>query len=126
MYISAHKILEETEEARQHLRELLVRQSELTKIERSITEVRDMFLRISTLIMEQVNQLIYEFDSVERGKFYLQSALVQVVEYHAQQASMRLDRGTEELEKARDHKIKSLKVIYKFSISFNLFMLNIY
>lgn len=50
---------------------------------------------------------------IHSSQFCLQSSLVQVVEYHAQQASMRLDKGTEELEKARDHKVKSLKVILK-------------
>lgn len=44
--------LEATE--RNKLRELRERHSELEKIERSIVEVRDMFLRISTLVLEQV------------------------------------------------------------------------
>lgn len=86
-----------------------------------------MFLRISTLIMEQVNlsKLMSFAKKIDSVQFRLQSALVQVVEYHAQQASMRLDRGTEELEKARDHKIKSLKVMYKFISSVHLFILYI-
>lgn len=56
LYVSLEniQILEETEAARSNLRELLTRHSELEKIERSLTEVRDMFLRISTLIMDQV------------------------------------------------------------------------
>lgn len=114
------KILEETEEARQHLRELLVRQNELAKLERSITEVRDMFLRISTLIMEQVcatKLRICRLIDANKYSFVTQSALVQVVEYHAQQASVRMDKGTEELEKARDHKIKSIKVLFLFIFS---------
>lgn len=49
-----------------------------------------MFLRISALVMEQ-------------------SSLVQVVEYHAQQATLNVDRGNDQLEKARDHKVKWLK-----------------
>ncbi|KAJ6637258.1 Syntaxin-4 [Pseudolycoriella hygida] len=83
-------IIEETEHARSHLRDLLVRHSELTKIEKSLTEVRDMFLRISTLVMEQ-------------------NALIQVVEYHAQTASINVDKGTGELEQAKDLKIKATK-----------------
>lgn len=39
-----------------------------------------------------------------------QNALIQVVEYHAQQASINLDKGTDQLEKARDHKMNFLKV----------------
>lgn len=53
-FFAIQKILEDTKVARQNLRDLLVRHSELTKIEKSLTEVRDMFIRISTLVMEQV------------------------------------------------------------------------
>lgn len=60
------------------------------KIERSLTEVRDMFLRISALVMEQ-------------------SSLIQVVEYHAQQATINMDRGADQLEKARTSQMKYLK-----------------
>lgn len=48
------QLLEQAESERNKLRELLVRHSELEKVERSIVEVRDMFLRISTLVIEQV------------------------------------------------------------------------
>lgn len=48
------QLLEHAESERNRLRELLVRHSELEKVERSIVEVRDMFLRISTLVIEQV------------------------------------------------------------------------
>lgn len=48
------KLLEQAESERNKLRELLVRHSELEKVERSIVEVRDMFLRISALVIEQV------------------------------------------------------------------------
>lgn len=48
------QLLEHTESERNKLRELLVRHFELEKLERSIVEVRDMFLRISTLVIEQV------------------------------------------------------------------------
>lgn len=50
------QILEHEATERNKLRELRERHSELEKIERSITEVRDMFLRISTLVMEQVRR----------------------------------------------------------------------
>lgn len=49
------QILEQEANERNRLRQLMVRHSELEKIERSLVEVRDMFLRISTLVMEQVN-----------------------------------------------------------------------
>lgn len=48
------QILQQEANERNKLRELRERHSELEKIERSIVEVRDMFLRISTLVMEQV------------------------------------------------------------------------
>lgn len=47
--------LDEVDSARNKLRQLLVRESELHRIEQSLVEVRDMFLRISTLVMEQVS-----------------------------------------------------------------------
>uniref|UniRef100_A0A0K8TNM0 Putative snare protein syntaxin 1 n=1 Tax=Tabanus bromius TaxID=304241 RepID=A0A0K8TNM0_TABBR len=83
-------ILEETERERRTLRDLLQRYSELEKLERSLSEVHALFLRIQNLVMEQ-------------------SERIQVVEYHAQQASVRVDRGTENLEKARSLKQKALK-----------------
>lgn len=51
------KFLEQTESERNKLRELLVRHSELEKVEKSLIEVRDMFLRISALVIEQVKLL---------------------------------------------------------------------
>lgn len=56
------KLLEQAESERNRLRELLVRHSELEKVEKSIVEVRDMFLRISTLVIEQVH-----LDGTENG-----------------------------------------------------------
>uniref|UniRef100_A0A1L8DB90 Putative snare protein syntaxin 1 n=1 Tax=Nyssomyia neivai TaxID=330878 RepID=A0A1L8DB90_9DIPT len=47
-------IVQETELARRQLQDITQRQIELEKIEKSLVEVRDMFLRISTLVMEQV------------------------------------------------------------------------
>lgn len=43
-------------------------------------------------------------------KLIQQSSLIQVVEYHAQQASIRVEGGAEYVEKARELKIKGLKV----------------
>lgn len=40
---------------RNKLRELLDRKTELEKVERSIIEVRDMFIRISALVIDQVS-----------------------------------------------------------------------
>ncbi|XP_031628587.1 syntaxin-4 [Contarinia nasturtii] len=83
-------LLEQTETERNKLRELLVRHSELEKVERSLIEVRDMFLRISALVIEQ-------------------SPLISQVEYFAQQATLNIDKGAAKLEKAREMKIKRMK-----------------
>lgn len=53
-------------------------------------EVRDMFLHISTYVMEQ-------------------GSLIQVIEYETESALHNVDKGGSELEKARDLKIKALK-----------------
>jgi hypothetical protein len=42
--------------------------------------------------------------------FVLKGALIQVVEYHSQQASANVDKAEKTLDKARVLKIKSLKV----------------
>lgn len=47
--------MEETDRARNRLRDLMDRKAELEKIERSLTEVRDMFIRIANLVVEQVS-----------------------------------------------------------------------
>ncbi|XP_063703794.1 syntaxin-4 [Culicoides brevitarsis] len=82
--------VEETEKMRLELRDLMTRHNELIDLERSLTEVRDMFIKISTLVMEQ-------------------GAMIQVVEYHAQQATLNVEYGADQLEKAREKKIKRLK-----------------
>lgn len=83
-------VLEETAKMRLELRDLMTRHNELIDLERSLTEVRDMFIKISTLVMEQ-------------------GAMIQVVEYHAQQATLNVEYGADQLEKAREKKIKRLK-----------------
>lgn len=40
----------------------------------------------------------------------MQSPLISLVEYHANQATLNIDKGAAKLEKARDMKIKKLKV----------------
>lgn len=65
-----------------------------------------------------------------------QGELVQVVEYHAQQASTNVDKAEKQLEKARELKIKSLKVsannlkqvhcYYKFGVTDILHLSTIY
>lgn len=37
--------------------------------------------------------------------------MIQSIEFHAQRAAVNVDQGAEELDKARDLKIKALKVI---------------
>lgn len=86
-------VLEETEKCRQELRDLIARHSELETLEKSLAEVRDLFLKISTLVMEQ-------------------GALIQVVEFHAQQASLNVEYGADQLTKAREKKIATLKKKY--------------
>lgn len=68
----------------------MARHSQLVELEKSLSEIRDLFVRISTLVMEQ-------------------GSLVQVIEYHAQQASLNADHGAHQLEKARVYKLKALK-----------------
>lgn len=51
--------------------------------------------------------------------FFLQSTLIQVVEYHAQQASLNVDKGNDELEQAKNFKIKATKVNLHFFYSKN-------
>lgn len=115
------KILEEASIERNRLRELMARQMDLEKVERSIVEVRDMFLRISTLVMEQVINITEKQESHLSIQFFihlisLQSPLITQIEYHAHMATLNVDKGTNKLEKAYRLRIKRLKV--------NLFSIN--
>ncbi|KAL5288119.1 Syx4 family protein [Megaselia abdita] len=74
-------ILEQTEKERQNLRELIDRCSELKRLEKSLEEVHALFIRIQNLVFEQSEQ-------------------IQVIEYHAQQASLQVDKGNDQLDKA--------------------------
>ncbi|XP_046803146.1 syntaxin-4 [Lucilia cuprina] len=83
-------ILEETEKERKTLQDLMDRFNELKKLEKSIEEVHALFLRIQCLVMEQ-------------------SETIQRVEFHAQQATLFVDKGADELEKADKLHKKALK-----------------
>ena len=109
-------VLQETQKARNNLRDIIHRHDELENFEKSLKEVFELytfiwsqfllnddaepfccnnfrFLQISKLVSEQGN-------------------LIQVVEYHSEQATFNVDKGAENLEKARVLQIKALKVNY--------------
>ncbi|XP_039960886.1 syntaxin-4 [Bactrocera neohumeralis] len=83
-------ILEETENERRTLRDLMDRFNELKKLEKSIEDVHALFLRIQTLVMEQ-------------------SETINRVEFVAQQATHFVDKGQNKLQKAESLKKKALK-----------------
>ncbi|XP_017486772.1 PREDICTED: syntaxin-4-like, partial [Rhagoletis zephyria] len=83
-------ILEETENERRTLRDLMDRFNELKKLEKSIEDVHALFLRIQTLVMEQ-------------------SETINRVEFVAQQATHFVDKGQHKLKKAETLKQKALK-----------------
>ncbi|XP_036319014.1 syntaxin-4 [Rhagoletis pomonella] len=83
-------ILEETENERRTLRDLMDRFNELKKLEKSIEDVHALFLRIQTLVMEQR-------ETINR------------VEFVAQQATHFVDKGQHKLKKAETLKQKALK-----------------
>ncbi|KAI8036064.1 syntaxin-4 isoform X1 [Drosophila gunungcola] len=82
--------LQETEKERQTLREMMDRFNELRRLEKSIEEVHALFMRIQTLVMEQ-------------------SEVIQRVEFHAQQATLHVDKGADELDQAEQHQKKARK-----------------
>nr|AAL48544.1 RE02884p [Drosophila melanogaster] len=82
--------LQDTEKERQTLREMMDRFNELRRLEKSIEEVHALFMRIQTLVMEQ-------------------SEVIQRVEFHAQQATLHVDKGADELDQAEQHQKKARK-----------------
>lgn len=62
----------------------------LTELEQSLIEVHEMFIQISSLVMEQ-------------------GSLIQVIEYETESALQNVDKGADQLEKARELQIKALK-----------------
>jgi t-SNARE complex subunit (syntaxin) len=68
----------------------LARHSQLEVLEKSLVEVRDLFVRISAMVMEQ-------------------GTLIQVIEYHADRTTHNVDKAAKTVEKARDYQIKALK-----------------
>lgn len=62
----------------------------LVNLEKSLLEVHEMFVQISTLVMEQ-------------------GSLIQVIEYETENAIQNVDKGADQLEKARELQIKALK-----------------
>lgn len=106
---------------RSKLRELYDRNAELEKVERSIMEVRDMFIQIRALVIDQVSRTqldSYNFALNVKRQFCLshrlfstiQSPLIMQIEYFAHQATLNIDKGASKLEKARRRKIKRMKV----------------
>jgi t-SNARE complex subunit (syntaxin) len=62
----------------------------LINLEKSLQEVYEMFMQISSFVMEQ-------------------GSLIQVIEYETEQALLNVDKGAEELDQARELQIKALK-----------------
>lgn len=69
----------------------MTRHTELQKIEKAIVEVRDLFIRISTLVMEQQ-------EGINR------------IEDFATKISTRVVKGEKAIDKARKLRIKAIKV----------------
>lgn len=91
IYSCSPQILQETEKERQTLRDLMDRFNELRRLEKSIEEVHALFMRIQTLVLEQ-------------------SETIQRVEFHAQQATLFVDKGADELDQAEKNQKKARKV----------------
>jgi t-SNARE complex subunit (syntaxin) len=72
------------------LREIEQRHNMLVDLEKSLQEVHDMFLQISTYVMEQ-------------------GSMIQVIEFEVDNALNNVDKGADELDKARELQIKALK-----------------
>ncbi|CRK93072.1 CLUMA_CG006614, isoform A [Clunio marinus] len=85
-----NEILEETHKAQNELREIIQRHDMLSNLEKSLQEVYEMFVQISTLVMEQ-------------------GSLIQVIEYETENALQNVDQGADQLEKARELQIKAMK-----------------
>ncbi|XP_070502583.1 syntaxin-4-like [Chironomus tepperi] len=83
-------ILEETQKAQHELREIVQRHNMLINLEKTMEEIRDMFFHISTYVMEQ-------------------GSLIQVIEYETENATNYVDKGADQLDKARELQIKALK-----------------
>lgn len=69
----------------------MTRHTELQKIEKAIIEVRDLFVRISTLVMEQS-------DKINR------------IEDFATKTSAKVEKAEGQIDKARKLRIKAIKV----------------
>lgn len=72
------------------MREIVQRHNLLLNLEKSLAEVLDMFNQISSLVMEQ-------------------GSILQVIEYEVERAQGNVDKGADELDKARELQIKALK-----------------
>jgi t-SNARE complex subunit (syntaxin) len=84
------QILEDTHKAQTELREIIQRHNLIADLEKSLIEVHEMFVQVSTLVMEQ-------------------GSLIQVIEYETENALQNVDKGADQLEKARELQIKALK-----------------
>lgn len=66
------------------------RHNQLLVLEKNLEEVRDIFIQINLHVMEQ-------------------GSMIQVIEYEVERAQMNVEKGEEELDKARELQIKALK-----------------
>lgn len=87
-------------------------------------EVRDMFIQIRALVIDQVSRshlhfFCPKFNQIcvltQTNPFYIllsspQSPLIMQIEYFAHKATLNIDKGNSRLEKARRQKIKRMKV----------------
>jgi len=88
--VFARGILDQERVARQQLSELQNRHEDFLKLERSITEVRDMFAEVAALVQEQ-------------------GEMIDRIEVVAEEARTDVERGKDHLKKAEQHAIAARK-----------------
>nr|XP_034191899.1 syntaxin-1A-like isoform X2 [Osmia lignaria] len=97
-------ILEDSRIARQQLSDIQIRHNDIIKIEKSITEVRDMFTEMAFLIEKQGDQL-------------------NSVEYFAGKTADNVDSGRTDLKKAEQHSHRHRKRKIKLCIIISIIII---
>lgn len=85
------------------------RHNQLLELEKSLTEVRDMFIQISTLVMDQGSLIQVNFTSKPQFYKIITIYYFKVIEHEVENAQNEVDKGANELDKARELQIKALK-----------------
>ena len=120
------QIMIDVEKARQAVNEIKARHRDITQLEASIRELRDMFTELAHLVSTQVQILSSFHNSSIECVFSFQGEMIDNIEYNVSKATELVDNARTDLEKtvadnAAARKVREIFLAKQSSLLIDLF-----